>query len=100
MVGIRARSRSAQAGRTTNRQRVLSVVADAQASMTGHEIATRAALTYRQTIDALNDLLNQGRIARTGRKFSARWAALAPLDDPSAALQVAIFNMSRPRKHP
>lgn len=98
MVTVRARIKAAQAAKTariTYRQRVLAVIADANACLTGHDIASRSGLSYRQTIDALNELLNQGRVARTGRKFSARWCPLTDPIDPLAALQAAMSKMVR-----
>lgn len=88
MVTVRARARAAQAARTTYRARVLVVVSTAQACLTGLEIARRTGLTYRQTVDALGALHDQGRIERHGRKFSARWCPLQPPQpDPMAALE-------------
>lgn len=90
MVSVRARARAAvQAARTTTtyRQRVLDTIQAAGACLTGHELATRSGLTYRQTVDALGALLDQGRIERHGRKFSARWCPLTPKHDPMTALE-------------
>lgn len=43
-------------------------------------------MTYRQTIDALNALHNTAQIARHGRKFTAKWGALALIKpDPAIA---------------
>lgn len=96
MVSVLARARTAQAARltTTYRQRVLDAITAAQACLTGHEIAHRTGLTYRQTIDALDALSKQGRIERTGRKFTARWCPLTTTD-PSAHLQAAIFRIAK-----
>ena len=64
---------------TTHRQIVLSVVNGALGCLRGHEISTRAGLTYRQTIDTLNALHNMAKVRRTGRKFTARWSRLNPI---------------------
>lgn len=100
MVSVRTRARTAQAVRLTitHRQRVLDAIVTAQACLTGHAIADITGLTHRQTIDALHALVNQGRIARTGRKFTARWCPLTPTIDPSAHLQAALFRIARGQK--
>jgi 2-methylcitrate dehydratase PrpD len=95
MVSVRARAKAIQAARQTYRQRVQLVIETANACLTGHAIADLTGLTYRQTVDALNALVNQGRIARTGRKFTARWCPLTTPDDPSAALQAALNAIAR-----
>ena len=86
----------AVAATLTYRQRVQSVIESAQACLTGHDIATRTGLTYRQTVDALNALVNQGRISRTGRKYTARWCPVAPPPpNPAADLDAAIRRFFR-----
>lgn len=55
------------------RAAVLAVVESSEGMMSGQDIARLAGLSYRQTVDALNALYNSARIARTGRKFTARW---------------------------
>lgn len=89
MVSVRARAQAAKAAlaRTTYRQRVLDTIQAAGACLPGFEIAQRSGLTYRQTVDALGALLDQGRIERHGRKFSARWCPLTPKHDPMTALE-------------
>lgn len=57
----------------TYRMRVLEVINAADVCYTGQQVAQLAGLTYRQTIDALNALNNAAKVARTGRKFTARW---------------------------
>lgn len=88
MVSVRARAKAAQAARTTYRARVLAVIDSAQTCLTGSDIASRSGLTYRQTVDALGALHDQGRIERHGRKFSARWCPITPQQpNPMAALE-------------
>ncbi len=82
----------------TYRQRVLDVIEAANGSLTGHEVAQQTGLTYRQTIDALNALFNMAKIARTGRKFTARWGRLVETprsDKSSLALLNRIFSGMR-----
>jgi hypothetical protein len=62
----------------TLRHRVLVVIQESDINLTGAEVAKRAGVSYRQTIFALNALYNMGRIARTGRKFTARWGSIEP----------------------
>lgn len=57
----------------TYRMRVLAVIEASEACYTGQQLAQATGLTYRQTIDALNALNNMAKVARTGRKFTARW---------------------------
>lgn len=59
----------------TNRQRVLGVINSAPDNLSGREVAQRAGLTHRQTLDALSDLHDQGLIVRHGRKSTSRWAS-------------------------
>ena len=73
----------------TNRTAVLNVVNNSTTQLTGNEISTRAGLTYRQTIDALNALHNMAKVRRTGRKFTARWSGLKPTTHPAHALEQA-----------
>ena len=53
------------------------------------QIALRAGLTYRQTIDALNALHNMDKVRCTGRKFTARWSRIQPITHPAHALEQA-----------
>lgn len=57
----------------TYRMRVLAVIDASEACFTGQQLAQATGLTYRQTIDALNALNNMAKVARTGRKCTARW---------------------------
>lgn len=67
----------------TYRRLVLEVVQESPAFLTGQQIAQITGLTYRQTIDALNALNNSEKIARTGRKFTARWGRIPQHVPPS-----------------
>lgn len=55
------------------RELVLSVLAMADGWLKAREVSELTGLTYKQTIDALNYLYNAEKVARTGRKFTARW---------------------------
>lgn len=82
----------------TYRQRVLDVIEYAPGSLTGHDVAELTGLTYRQTIDALNALFNMAKIARTGRKFTARWGKLVetqPKVSPVAMLDRFLLGLNR-----
>ena len=71
----------------TYRMRVLAVIeANGDTFHTGQQIAEITGLTYRQTIDALNALNNMEKIARTGRKFTARWGKLPQKSNENPAL--------------
>lgn len=76
---------------TTYRQKVLAVVDSTDGFLTGQQIADAARLTYRQTIYALNALHNAGKIARHGRKFTARWGKTPeqPAKNSALALEQA-----------
>ena len=81
----------AAAYRATYRATVLAVVLAAPEPLCGREIASRTQLRYRQVVDALNALHNHGLIARSGRKFTARWhAPPPPPGNPAAALDAAM----------
>lgn len=76
----------------TQRQRVLTVIQSTEGWITGREVAQLTSLTPKQAADALNMLFNMGRIARTGRKSTAKWGRLVapnPADDPLLALERA-----------
>lgn len=62
----------------TNRDRVLEVLNSADRLLTGHEVAEHAGISYKQALDALTFLHNERKIARQGRKFTARWGRLVP----------------------
>lgn len=55
---------------------VLTALAGADGWMSAREISEITGLGYKQTIDALSYLYNDGKVARTGRKFTARWGRL------------------------
>lgn len=76
---------------STYRMRVLAVIEASDTFFTGQQLAQLTGLTYRQTIDALNALNNMAKVARTGRKFTARWGRVPqPLDEnPVIALENA-----------
>lgn len=62
----------------TNRDRVLEVINSADRLLTGHEVAERAGISYKQALDALTFLHNERRISREGRKFTSRWGRAVP----------------------
>lgn len=64
----------------SNRAAVLAAIDAAQDWLTGHEVALMAGLQYKQTIDALTALHNEARIARQGRKFTAKWGSVELLE--------------------
>jgi hypothetical protein len=57
----------------SHRARVLEVIEQADGFLTGHEVMKGAGISYKQTLNALCFLHNEGRVARDGRKFKARW---------------------------
>lgn len=76
----------------TIRNRVLAVVNTHDGFLTGQQIAQEAGLTYYQTIFALNALNNLAKVARIGRKFTAKWCrvTIQTLDEhPGAELDRA-----------
>jgi hypothetical protein len=91
MVSIHCQRKAVQA--STYRMRVLEVVTGSDVFLTGQMVAQLTGLSYRQTIDALNALNNNGRICRVGRKFTARWGRIPdqplthPIDDLDRAFQ-------------
>lgn len=70
----------------TYRMRVLAVIEASESCLTGQQLASLTGLTYRQTIDALNALNNMAKVARTGRKFTARWCRVPETLDESPAI--------------
>lgn len=70
----------------TYRMRVLAVIESTDTFFTGQQLATLTGLTYRQTIDALNALNNMAKVARTGRKFTARWGKVPKTLDENPAI--------------
>lgn len=85
----------------TYRVAVLTVIQQADGCLTGHEVATRTGLSYRQTVDALNALHNLARIRREGRKFTARWCRLpdAPAEHPAALLERIMWKIARKTRY-
>lgn len=81
----------------TYRMRVLAVIDASDACHAGRDLAKATGLTYRQTIDALNALNNMGKVARTGRKFTARWCRVPqPLvENPVITLERAFQGFFR-----
>lgn len=61
----------------THRERILEVLAESNDFLVGQEVARRAGLAYKPALDALTYLYNDGKIARVGRKFTARWGRMA-----------------------
>ncbi|MFL6672923.1 MAG: hypothetical protein ACJ8LG_06505 [Massilia sp.] len=61
-----------------------------------HDIAARAHLTYLQTIFALVALHNHDKIARSGRKATAKWGPLSLLQPPDHNFNLlqSLFNTS------
>lgn len=92
MVGarrIRRRTVEQAAAALTYRATVLAVVLAADAQLTGREVAQLAGMPYRRAIDALVALYNSGRVARAGRKYTARWHAPTAPGNPAAELEAA-----------
>lgn len=82
----------------TYRMRVLAVIQASPVPLTGQQIADATGFAYKQTIDALNALNNAAKIARIGRKFTARWCRLtttSPADNPAHALEQAFRGFFR-----
>ncbi|HVI92103.1 MAG TPA: hypothetical protein VM659_27685 [Dongiaceae bacterium] len=63
----------------THRERILEVLAGSDDFLVGQEVARRAGLPYKPALDALTYLYNDGKIARQGRKFTARWGRMGLL---------------------
>ena len=83
----------------TYRAAVLVVIEAATEPLPGHRVAELAGLSYRQTVDALNALHNHSRIARIGRKYTARWMRVPPqpTENPYARLDEAMRSLIRAR---
>lgn len=81
------------------RSRALHAVNAAPGWLTAACVAQITGMSYRQTIDALNALHNEARIARHGRKFTARWGSLQLVQpdpaDAAASLLHAFFHAAR-----
>ncbi|MGF6301889.1 hypothetical protein OKW42_005242 [Paraburkholderia sp. WC7.3d] len=72
--------------RISLRARALAAVNRSNVWQSAQQIASDTGLTYRQTIDALNALHNDARVARRGRKFTATWGSIVLIEsDPAVA---------------
>lgn len=60
--------------RQSVRRKVLEVVQASPVPLRGRDVARLAGLNYKQSIDALNILLDMDRVERIGRKSTARWS--------------------------
>jgi hypothetical protein len=84
----------------THRLRVLTVIQSSEGWITGQQVAAVSGVTQKQAIDALNWLNNSGRVARIGRKFTAKWGQIRPHDpdsDPITALERAFRRAIMPK---
>ena len=81
----------------TYRAAVLRIVQASEQCQTGQAIAQATGLSYRQTVDALNALLNAGKIRRQGRKYTARWCRILPdpTERPTALLERILWTIAR-----
>lgn len=70
--------------------RVLAVIEASDTFFTGQQVAQLADLNYKQTIDALNALNNMEKVARTGRKFTARWGRVPQALDENPAIELEL----------
>lgn len=90
----------------TYRSLVLATINATDQYLTGQQLAAMTGLTYRQTIDALHALNNAAKVARIGRKFTARWSRVVIQDHAETPMGMAhaIFNniirQSRHEKDP
>lgn len=84
----------------THRLRVLTVIQATEGYISGRQVAALSGLTHKQAIDALNWLNNSGRVARIGRKFTAKWGQIPhydPQGDPITALERAFWHSNAPK---
>lgn len=58
------------------RATVMDAVLDANTWCTSHDLVKKTQLTYPQVLFALHALHSAEKIARMGRKFTAKWGAL------------------------
>ena len=84
------------------RSRVLDTVNRSHTWMSAAQVTKATGMTYKQTIDALNALLNEERVARKGRTFTAQWGGLHMIKpDPAVAashLLEGFFHATASRK--
>ncbi|WP_396189823.1 hypothetical protein [Flavobacterium sp.] len=59
---------------------VLCVVAMAKGWISARKVSELTGLSYKQTIDSLNYLYNTEKVARSGRKSTAKWGDISLLD--------------------
>lgn len=78
--------------RQSVRRKVLEVVQASPAPLRGRDVARLAGLNYKQSIDALNTLLDMERVERIGRKQTARWVKKAE-PKPSDPLNAFILQI-------
>ncbi|WP_025915812.1 hypothetical protein [Herminiimonas sp. CN] len=69
-------------GQRSYRATVLDAVLDTDSWCTSHDLVKKTQLTYPQVLFALHALHSAGRIARMGRKFTAKWGALTLVREP------------------
>lgn len=85
------------------REKVIKVVEATNKLLTGREIAVRARLEYKQTIDALDALYNTGRVQRYGKKMLTKWGKVDPAEQSSSlevvALSIAFDEIYRARSN-
>lgn len=76
------------------RATVLTAIEGSSQWMTAHQLVEQTNLTYPQVIFALFALHNNEKIARIGRKFTARWGSLALGTPPDNNFQLLerLFN--------
>lgn len=83
--------------RQTIRRKVFDVVQASPVPLRGRDVARLAGLGYKQTIDALNSLLDMERVERIGHKQSSRWAKKAgPEPNPLNAFILQILTKPQP----
>lgn len=67
----------------SHRAVVLAALTGATSWCSSHDLVKQTGLTYPQVVFALFALHNFGQIARTGRKFTARWGPLTMIEAPA-----------------
>lgn len=68
--------------RQSIRRKVFDVVQASPVPLRGRDVARLAGLNYKQTIDALNSLLDMERVERIGHKQTSRWTKKAEPKPP------------------